>query len=101
MPGSYDNNMEVSPESMREVASSIKEIGNTYNEKIEAVYSKIKDMNQYWEGAEYDAFNSKAETHRAQLESLGTLINTTIPKNLETAADNYTGAQNSIRNMLS
>ena len=101
MPESYDNNMDVSPESMREVASSIREIGNTYNEKIQSVYSKIKEMNQYWQGAEYEAFNSKAESHRAQLESLGTLISTTIPKDLETAADNYTGAQNSIRDMLS
>ena len=101
MSTSYDNNMDVSPESMREVAGSIRTIGNSYNEKIQSVYSKIKEMNNYWQGAEYDAYNTKFESHRAQLESLGTLISTTIPKDLETAADNYTGAQNAIRNMLS
>lgn len=96
----YDNNMNINPERMSEISSSIRGIGQRYQEKVDSVFQKITDMNNYWQGQEYDVVKSKFEQSKPVLNELGELVKNTIPTNIDTAVNNYAETQNRIRSMF-
>ena len=101
MPASYDNNMDVNPESMNELASEIKQTGEQYQGKVKAIFDDLRDMNQFWEGQEYEACVTKFNESKPTLDDLGELVTNKIPSDITSASDNYADTQNRIRNMFS
>lgn len=97
----YDNNMDINPERMSEISREIRATGDEYQQKVDAVFQKLTEMNNYWQGQEYDSCKAKFEESRPTLNQLGELVKNTIPSNIDTAVNNYTETQNRIRSMFS
>ncbi len=101
MSASYDNNMDVNPESMNELASAIKKTGEDYQEKVRSLFEKLKNMNNFWQGQEYEACVTKFNESKPTLDELGELVTNKIPGDITASSNNYAETQNRIRNMFS
>lgn len=96
----YDNNMDINPEKMSETAASIRSVGSRYQEKVTDIFNEITNMNQVWQGQEYDTVKAKFEESRPALDELGVLVNSTIPTDIDKAVANYNETQNRIKSIF-